>query len=272
MNRLAYELSGVLVSADFLAQQGLKVGDTINLRVFAYGQNKDLTVKIVGALEYFPTWYPEDGQIFVGNLEYLFQQFGGDIPYQVLLRLQDGFDPSTVDRTSLQGTGISFRVFTGDTPTDRIVQIQEQPERQGLFGFLFIGFATAALLTALAFLLYVLFSFRQRFIELGVLRASGLSITQMTAYLVWELAFMILFGGAIGTVLGYWASKIFIPFLQIGSTAIELIPPFLVLIDWPTIFKIYWMFGILFAVTLVILVVLLRRMRIFQAIKLGETV
>lgn len=272
MNRLAYELSGVLVSADFLAQHGLKIGDTINLRVFAYGQNKDLVVKVVGAVEYFPTWYPEDGPIFVGNLDYIFQEFGGDIPYQVLLRFKQGFGPSTVDRTSLEGTGISYRVFSGDTPSARIAQIQEQPERQGLFGFLFIGFATAALLTALAFLLYVLFSFRQRFIELGVLRASGLSITQMTAYLVWELAFLILFGGTVGTVLGYWASKIFIPFLQIGSTPAELIPPFLVLIDWPTIFQIYWMFGILFAVTLVILVVLLRRMKIFQAIKLGETV
>jgi hypothetical protein len=32
------------------------------------------------------------------------------------------------------------------------------------------------------------------------------------------------------------------------------------------------MFGILFALTLIVSIVLLRRMRIFQAIKLGETV
>ena len=34
----------------------------------------------------------------------------------------------------------------------------------------------------------------------------------------------------------------------------------------------YWMFGILFALTLIVSIFLLRRMRIFQAIKLGETV
>jgi putative ABC transport system permease protein len=95
---------------------------------------------------------------------------------------------------------------------------------------------------------------------------------QMSGYLVWELAFLILLGGAVGTVLGYLASKIFIPFMQIGREASDLIPPFKVLIAWDSIYRIYWMFGVLFALTLVISVILLRRMKIFQAIKLGETV
>ena len=38
------------------------------------------------------------------------------------------------------------------------------------------------------------------------------------------------------------------------------------------IFRIYALFGLLFIVALVILVVLLMRMKIFQAIKMGETV
>ena len=139
-------------------------------------------------------------------------------------------------------------------------------------GFLFIGFATAALLTVLAFLLHMVFSFQRRFIELGVLRAAGLSIGQMTGYMVWELAFLILIGGVIGTILGYFASVIFIPFMQIGTSASDLIPPFKVLIAWDSIYQIYWMFAILFGLTLIVSIVLLRRMRIFQAIKLGETV
>ena len=113
---------------------------------------------------------------------------------------------------------------------------------------------------------------QNRFIELGVLRAAGLSVGQMSGYLVWELAFLILIGGVIGTVLGYFASNLFIPFMQIGTEASDLIPPFKVLIAWDSIYQIYYMFGILFALTLVVSIFLLRRMRIFQAIKLGETV
>ena len=95
---------------------------------------------------------------------------------------------------------------------------------------------------------------------------------QMTGYLVWELGFLILIGGLIGTVLGYFASMLFIPFMQIGSEPADLIPPFKVLIAWDSIYQIYYMFGILFGLTLIVSIILLRRMKIFQAIKLGETI
>jgi putative ABC transport system permease protein len=149
---------------------------------------------------------------------------------------------------------------------------QQRPERQGLFGMLFIGFAAAAVLTVLAFLLYVLFSFQRRFIELGVLRASGLSNGQMTSYMAWELAFLVLLGGIAGTALGVWASRLFIPYLQVGSDPSSLIPPFVVLINWQAVFQIYFVFAVLFVVTLLVVVTLLRRMKVFEAIKLGETV
>jgi putative ABC transport system permease protein len=146
------------------------------------------------------------------------------------------------------------------------------PSRQGLFGVLSVGFLAAALLTVLGFLLYALFSFRRRFIELGTLRAIGLSPGQMTTFLAWELIFLIMLGLVAGTFLGILVSQIFIPSLQVGDSITELIPPFIVEIAWPAIFRIYALFGALFAVALTALAVLLMRMKIFQAIKLGETV
>jgi len=94
---------------------------------------------------------------------------------------------------------------------------QQLPERQGLFGLLSVGFAAAAVLTVLGFLLYALFSFRRRVIEFGVLRAVGLSSGQMGLFLGWELAFLILMGGGLGTLLGSGVSNFFIPFLQVGG-------------------------------------------------------
>jgi putative ABC transport system permease protein len=124
----------------------------------------------------------------------------------------------------------------------------------------------------LGFLLYALFSFRQRFIELGVLRAIGLSSGQMAIFLAWELAFLILSGLVLGTGLGIFVSELFIPYLQIGADAVSLTPPFVVEIAWPAIFRIYSIFGLLFFAALIILTALLLRMRIFEAVKLGETV
>ncbi len=135
-----------------------------------------------------------------------------------------------------------------------------------------VGFLASALLTVLGFFLYALFSFRRRFIELGTLRAIGLSAGQMTTFLAWELAFVIFLGLAGGTIIGALISSVYIPFLQVGSDAQSIAPPFLVQIAWPAILRIYSLFIVMFLVALSVLAVLLMRMKIFQAIKLGETV
>jgi putative ABC transport system permease protein len=224
----------------------------------------------VGAFDLFPTWYPEKGPLFVGNLDYLFQQTGSELAYYVYLKTDPNLDYVTVGDDRLPD--INPGVFNWQAANLLINSEQQRPERQGLFGMLFIGFAAAAVLTVLAFLLYVLFSFQRRFIELGVLRASGLSNGQMTSYMAWELAFLVFLGGAVGTALGVWASRFFIPYMQVGSDPSSLIPPYEVLINWQAVFQIYFVFAALFVLTLVVVVTMLRRMKVFQAIKLGETV
>jgi putative ABC transport system permease protein len=270
MNALAMEWNGVLVPRSFMQQNGLRQGDLLRMIVQTYGSRTEVEMSIAGSFDYFPTWYPENGPLFIANLDYIFEQLGNEIPYEIWLDLDPDIDPEWVASTGLRE--LNPRAMAGASADARIIAAQEQPERQGLFGLLFIGFAAAAILTVLGFLLYVLFSFRRRFIELGVLRASGLSEQQMASYLTWELVFLILFGVGAGTVLGMLASYLYIPYLQIGLDAASRVPPFQVEIAWPAVFQIYGLFGALFLVTLVVLVVLLRRMKIFQAIKLGETV
>ena len=76
----------------------------------------------------------------------------------------------------------------------------------------------------------------------------------------------------IGTALGGWISDMFIPYLQVGASPESQVPPYVVYVAWPAILRVYLLFGLLFIVALIALVILLRRMKIFQAIKMGETV
>ena len=269
MNRLAFYPDGVLAPSSFLGQHGLRGGDTFRVTVDTHGRRSALDLKVVGSFDLFPTWYPEDGPLFVGNLDYLFEQAGGQFPYDVWLKTDGDIDYEHMAE-DMYGRGL-MHWGRWDAPLIRIASEEKQPERQGLFGLLSVGFIAAALLTVLGFLLYALFSFRRRFIELGVLRAIGLSSRQMTAFLAWELAFLILVGLAAGTGLGVWVSRLFIPYLQVGIGASASVPPFVVEIAWPAVFRIYALFGGLFVVALGVLAALLLRMKIFQAVKLGET-
>jgi putative ABC transport system permease protein len=58
----------------------------------------------------------------------------------------------------------------------------------------------------------------------------------------------------------------------VGTTSAAQVPPYVVIIAWPEILRIYALFGGLFVVALGGLALLLVRIKIFEAIKLGETI
>lgn len=274
MNRLAVAPDSILVSSDFMAQQGLVVGDPLRLNVGAAGAFADVTFTIVGALELFPTLYPQDGPFFVANLDHIHNGLGGTYPYDVWLATETADLDSAVSGDSIiEGVrDLGLVVAASQDAQEIILTEQTRPERQGLFGLLSVGFIAAAVLTVVGFLVYAVVSFRRRFIELGMLRAIGLSAGQMAAFLAGELAALILVGVLIGTGLGVWASALFIPYFQIGDDKTALVPPFVVQIAWEQVGTILATYGVMFVISVLVLAVLLIRMRVFEAVKLGETV
>ncbi|MBE7528446.1 MAG: FtsX-like permease family protein [Chloroflexi bacterium] len=268
VNLLAASPDGVLVANRFLAETGLRVGDFVRLDVRLGEANVQLNAQILGAFDYFPTWYPESGPLFVGNLDNLFALAGSDFPYRVWMRTSPDFDEEAFRGALRERQLIQWR---WQEPYAGIRQEQTRPERQGLFGLLSVGFLAAALLTVMGFFMYALYSFRRRFIELGILRAVGLSQAQMLVFVACEMGFLILTGLGLGILLGSWVSQLFIPFLQIGAEASDLTPPYLVEIAWTAVSQIAVLFGLLFLAAMLALGILLRRMKIFQAVKLGET-
>lgn len=270
MNRLAATPDGLLVPEEFQAAHLLNPGDIVTLRIVNFQTSREVDFHFVGTFKLFPTYYPGQEPLFVGNLDYIFMSMGGEYPYQVWMKSSGPMDKAQMSQDATLVIGA--RTISWKESASLITAEQSRPERQGLFGVLSVGFTAAALLTVLGFLLYALLSYQRRFVELGVLRAVGLSAGQMTIFLAAELAFLILMGGLIGTGLGVWISNLFIPYLQIGADAASQIPPYVVYIAWPAILRVYALFGLLFIVALTTLMLLLRRMRIFQAIKMGESV
>jgi putative ABC transport system permease protein len=288
MNDLGASPDGVLIPQSLLVDKKLQIGDPITVSAKATAQESIvLKLKIVGTFNLFPTWYAENGTLFVGNLDQMFLQAGSEFPHEVWMRTDAGTDPENViyavrgysimldndaDPTRLVQTGLNTFITGWSAARANILAQQSRPERQGLFGLLSAGFLASALMTALGFLLYALFSFRRRFIEMGMLRAIGLSVRQMIGLLAAELASLVLLGMGVGTLLGVLASRLFVPFLKMGATTEAMYPPFQIEIAWVSIFEIYILLVALFLAALGVLVALLMRMKIFQAIKLGEAI
>lgn len=273
MNKLATNNAAILVNPEFLANYSLSIGDRVPLTVATYGQRKEIEFVIVDVINYFPTFYPdEDNNIryfFVGNLDYIFEQLGGEYPYDVWIDTEPHADIEQIIEDLKQ---YDINVVAAYSSAEAIEKEQAKPERTGVFGILSVGFVAAALLTVLGFMLHTYISFRQRYIEFGVLRAIGLSVGQMISFLGIEQLLLILTGITSGTLLGVAVSRLFIPFLQVGTGQTANIPPFMVLIAWDDILRIYAVFGIMLIGAVGSMIYFLLHLRIFEAVKLGEAV
>ena len=262
-NRLALDSRGVLVSRSFIEETGLQVGNELLLIV--EGVSRPIRFTITGVLNYFPTLYPEDGHFFVGNLDHIYRTIGNR-PYNIWMRLERAASPAAILDT-LRARGFIITAAT-DSRWETAVW-RTDPQRTALFGILSLGFIVAIVISGLGFLLHALFALRQRILQFGLLRALGLSTTQITAVVVFEKLFLVLLAVAGGTLIGALTAALFVPLLQIGTAVHGSTPPFVVAPAWGQAVKIYIAFVVMVTVTLAIVIGQLRQLRIYEAIKLG---
>lgn len=224
MNVLAAEPQAIIVNRSFLQAARLNLGDPLTLAVTSSpGQTSQRQFIIRAVADNFPTVYQKSGTYsFIGNFDYV-TLLDDPAHFDVLLQLEPGTTPESV-LAALKKAG--FNVDNVQDARELVAAAQARPERTGFVGLLSLGFVASAGLTMLALLLYSLFSFRRRTVEIGVLRAAGLSLLQLGWLLAFELCFLILTSAITGTALGVAAARLFVPFYQLGNTVEARTPSF----------------------------------------------
>jgi putative ABC transport system permease protein len=267
MNRLGAQPDGVLVPPIFLSLNKKAIGDPLQLAIQTTEGRVPVTYTIAGTYLHFPTVVPkEDETVFIADMEYTFERMGKAVPYDVLLTMAPGASGTAI---SNRANEMGFLVNRTYDARLSIEQQQQTPERQGLFGILTAGFFAAIALTIIGFVLYSVLSFRRRSIELGVLRTLGLSSGQMALYLILSQLIIVLVGMAAGAAVGILASRLFIPFFQVAGELVAEVPAFYVRIAWSELALVCAAIAVAFAIAIAATLLLLRRMRAFEAIKLG---
>jgi putative ABC transport system permease protein len=270
LNRLSSSPDALLVDQGTWERFNLNTGDTLELRIEIGGQATTISFTVAGVFTRFPTWKPDqDGALFVTNLDTIFESLGSLQPYAVWLRTTPAANTAKIVE-GINQMGVA--VVTVQDARAQVAQAFQAPGRQGVLGMLSVGFLASSALTLVGVFLYTLFSFRERFIQLGVLRAIGLSVRQMRTGLAAELAFLVLSGTLIGTGVGVLAVHLFVPYLPVSIGAgVETLSN-ISQVAWGALGWVYLLFGLALLAGITALVVTLRRMSIFQAVKLGETV
>ena len=124
-------------------------------------------------------------------------------------------------------------------------------------------------MSVLSLLIYSFVSFKQRYVQFGILHAIGLTKAQLERLFVFEQCLIIGLGTAVGTLLGFASCHLFLEFFQVSTTEVEPLPPLLVEIAMHDIWKTYIVLGLSLLILAIGTLRLLKGLRMFEAIKLG---
>ena len=264
LNVLTAHYEGVLASRELVEKYRVRVGDWVTLAI----GGQDIDFYVVGVVDYWPALYPDKQPFFVANLNYLQDEYLIQ-PYNVWLKVNREARLTDIV-TSLREQGIW--VIGIDDVRGMLIEGRQEPQRMGLFGMLSIGFLVSVVISLMGFFFYTFLSLRQRFLQFGILRAIGLSVGQLISMLFIEQVLSVGVAVAIGTILGGWASRLFLPFTKVSADLTGSVPEFMIIVSRSDLGKIYLTLGGMLLFGLFGLVIVLSRMRLHQAVKLGEEV
>lgn len=263
LNLMTEYPTGVLLSKGY-QEMGIQAGDTI---YYSWAQQNMQQAVVLGFIDYWPGLNPyEDPYFMVANYRTIELNMRIE-PYELWMKRAPGADAEQI-YADVQAKGLAFTSF--EDTTQQLVTIKNDPMLQGTNGALTLGFIVTILVTAIGFLIYWIISIKSRVLQFGIFRAMGLSVKRLIGLLLAEQ--LLISGVAIllGIVIGGLASELFVPLLQMIYASAQQVPPFAVVMSSSDYLKIYGIMGVVLAIGFAVLGVLVSKIKIAQAIKLGE--
>lgn len=274
LNAMAPDPTAVLASGNMKTQLGFQLGDTVTYRT-KDGFSAQGT--ICGFVDYWPSYNPVttvlngDGSttelnnyLVVGHFGYMMSAWGTS-PYQVWMRAKDDTD---FIYDFVRDSGTRLTAFS-DTSAE-LVDLKNDPIFQGTNGILTLCFVVALALCAVGFLIYWILSIRSRTLLLGIFRAMGLTMREIIGMLINEQIFISLVSIALGVGAGLLTSRLYVPLVQIAYASADTVIPLEIVSQSSDLIRLLLVVAVMVALCMAVLGVIISKIRISQALKLGE--
>lgn len=262
LNQLGLFEQAVLIPTNFAERYQLGVGDILTLSI----QQQAIEFVVVGVLPYWPAQYPEESPFFITNLEFIYDQ-AAILPYEVWLKMEDG---ARVAPLLEELAARNMEVASVKDVRNELISQGRHPSRGGVFGILSLGFLVSVLISLIGYLLFWFFNLSGRVVQFGVLRAMGLKRRQLTIMLLMEQIFTAGLAIALGVGIGKATSYLFLPFLQTADSVQTQVPPFRVVFEARDTNQLYIVVAFMMLTGAALLLLHIRRLKVHQAVKMGE--
>lgn len=274
LNAMSQNPGDCLVSANFRDTLGLAVGDTLSVRA---ADQANVTVTIAGFVPYFPTYNAavyqtrEDGTkvladkyLVVSNLNYL-QAAWRLLPYEIWLK-----SPGNADNVYDYANAGGQRYWAFQDVYTQLSALRNAPSIQGTNGILTLSFIVGLALCAAGFLIFWILSIKARSLQFGIYRAMGMSVPEIVGMLLNEQFWQSVLSIAAGAAIGFLVSRLYIPLIQIAYSSADASLPLVVTRDLWDHARLFLINFAVLAACVTILILIIRRLKMAQALKLGE--
>ena len=266
MERLTGNRDGIVLRRIDMIRGDVSIGDTVRVRASNGDIGIDLSMVVVGHYDQFPAWQPSEplspALVSLPDLE---QRVGQSLPSSVIYTAAGAGRDDGQTRADLSRLGIGAGQVR--TAAELVERAQLAPERQGVFGLLTVSFLLSSALTIAGFVFYAVAGSRQQMTELGMLRASGLPQRSLLMYVALDLLIVAFFGIAAAVAIGVTMSRLLLP--ELVGTSVGSAPRLLPEVDWLATTSIALALALVFVLATIGLLGTLRRIRLFEAIKIG---
>ncbi|MEO8208394.1 MAG: FtsX-like permease family protein, partial [Chloroflexota bacterium] len=245
---------------------GHGAGDDFTMRIAEGNRN----VAIVGVVRGFPGTAAGQPVVIA------------DLPTLALLQFERAGTVGEAEEWWLRvdgGQGASVALGLAQPPllADAVMETDERasalsrdPVALGIIGALTIGSVAAALFAAIGFVISMAVSVRERLTEFALLRALGLSESQLMAWLALESAVLALISLAAGTAIGLAMAWVALPSITVTQDAKAPFPPVEVHIPWGSIAVLEFVGLAVLGLTLLAVTRLMRSSGIAARLRIGE--
>lgn len=274
LNAMSQNANAILVSSNFQEHYGYELGDIMTYT----NENSDVVRGVIyGFVDYWPSYAPvtrtkgsdgvyreSENYLIVAHLSQL-QSSWGVTPYQVWIKT-DGSSQFLYDYAA--ETGTKFTMFR-DADAE-LVDLKNDPVFQGTNGILTIGFIIVLVLCATGFLIYWILSIQSRTLQFGIYRAMGMSGREVLSMLVNEQIFISGVSICGGILVGKISATLFVPLIQVAYSSADKVLPLEIISSSSDYLRLGAVIGMMIVVCMIVLSVLISKIKITQALKLGE--
>ncbi|MGN0155537.1 MAG: ABC transporter permease [Lachnospiraceae bacterium] len=282
LNDLAANAQNVLVSSNAEIEFGLKAGDTISYSLFSEEEGyKDTMGTVTGTICGFVDAWPgytgyktvvdENGKktqepvyLVVANLGFI-ESTSGTQPCEIWVNTGEN-NKGIYDVISQN----NIRMEYVKEAKQNLTLVKQSAMIQITNGMLTLSFLVVLVLCMIGFLIYWITSIRQRELLFGIYRAMGMSMKEIIEMLINEQIFCSLLAILCGVISGAVTSKIFISLITVAYAPENHCLPYTLYTSAADMVRIGVVVICMLDSCIFILAKMLSRMRIAQAIKLGE--